>query len=117
MTKDELDLARADDALATLLDRAGIQNELEAIKYRDQETWNEIRATLGRAMRKGDAARGLVVVPKQATEEMVESAAKKIAFYTEDGSWVIPEDVDARVVWRAMLAASPLADATPPDGS
>lgn len=45
---EEMVLRAADAALDDLLNRKGVGDELEAVKYEDEETWEEIRQAVGR---------------------------------------------------------------------
>jgi hypothetical protein len=86
----------ADAALAGLLDRGGISDELSEVKYSDEDTWNEIRSAIGSASLTALIAflseRGLRVVPVEATEGMAMTVQPPTT-YTN--------------AYRAMIAAAP----------
>ena len=91
---EELDLARA-KVLATQ-----IKPEMRWDDYApvEQQGW----ILIARAIRLGDEARGLRVVPVEATIDMVVNGTEK---------WLCVAAMEdrAEVIWNAMLAASPFA--------
>jgi hypothetical protein len=103
---DRCDEAMADAVLADLLDRGGIQQMLEEIKYGDPETWRDIRGAIGAAARLAllselDAA-GWKIAPKVATERMMESGESTFVSSYRGAPIPTPENV-----YIAMLAAAP----------
>lgn len=104
------DERRADAVLADLLDRAGIQNELEAVKYSDPETWQDIRQSIARAIRTSDEAAGMVLVPREAIDKVKEIRADLEEFDGDKrGHWHTLQEAEECLV-RAMLAAATESD-------